>query len=342
MKIVRCDDSHREAWERFVDVHGGGSFYHRYDWRAINANAFGHRSAYLAAVDGDEFAGVLPIVQLKSRLFGNIACSLPFVNYAGVLARSDDAQNTLLQEAQRLSQEWGIDYLEIRSRRVIHNDLARSDHKVSLSIALDPDPEKLFAAYKSGHRQEIRRIAKRGFEVKIGGGELVDDFYDVLSESWRDLGTPIYQKRYFESIVRTFPQQIRLAVVYADGQPAAAAFDGFSEGTVEGMWMGAKGPHRAKGVNYVLYWELIKNACERGLTRFHLGRSSVESTGETFKKKWNAEADPLYWHYVLRRGREIPQLNVSNPKYKLAIRAWQKLPVPVTVFFGPMIARSIP
>jgi FemAB-related protein (PEP-CTERM system-associated) len=342
MKIVHCEDSHREAWEQFVQVHGGGSFYHRYDWRAINAKSFGHRSAYLAALDGSDIAGILPIVRLKSRLFGNIACSLPFVNYAGALAVNDEAEAALLHEAERLAREWKIEYLEIRSRRPMHAGLSQSEHKVSLSIALDPDPEKLFAAFKTGHRQEIRRAAKNGFEVKIGAGDLVDDFYDVLSESWRDLGTPIYKKRYFESIVRTFPNQIRIAVAYAGGEPAAAAFDGFSGTTVEGMWMGAKAPHRSKGVNYVLYWELMKNACERGFQRFHLGRSTVDSGGETFKKKWNAQVDQLYWAYVLRSTREIPQLNVNNPKYQLAIRAWRQLPVPVTQLVGPLFARSIP
>jgi FemAB-related protein (PEP-CTERM system-associated) len=341
MEIVQCNETHRDAWERFIDA-SGGSFYHRFDWQRINAENFGHRSTYLAAFQGSEVVGVLPIVRLKSRLFGNIACSLPFVNYAGVLASDEQVEAALLQEADRLSAQWNVAYLEIRSRRRLHATLPQSEHKVSLSIELDPDSEKLWTKFKTGHRQEIRKAAKNGFEVRFGTADLIDDFYAVLSESWRDLGTPLYQKRYFESIVRAFPSQVRLAVVYADGQPVGAAFDGFSGRTVEGMWMGAKAPYRSKGVNYVLYWELVKNACERGFERFHLGRSSSDSGGETFKKKWNAQVDQLYWAYVLGTRRSIPQLNVANPKYQFAIRTWQKLPIPVTRVIGPLIARSIP
>ena len=93
---------------------------------------------------------------------------------------------------------------------------------------------------------------------------------------------------------------------------------------------------------YVLYWELIKNACERGLKRFHLGRSTTQSGREVFKKKWNAQPISSTGSTSCRTGREIPQLNVTNPKYRLAIRAWQQLPVPVTQVIGPFIARSIP
>ena len=341
MEIVRCDDSHREAWETFVETHGDGSIYHRYDWRKINRASFHHESTYLAAFEGNTIRGVLPLVRLKSRLFGNIACSLPFVNYGGILSADERASAALLAEATALAAQWNVDYVELRSRERVPG-LPQSEHKVSMSIELDPDPEKLWAAFKSGHRQEIRKGAKNGFEVRFGRAELLKDFFAVLSESWRDLGTPIYPERYFARIVETFPERVRVAVAYAGGEPAAAAFDGLSTSTVEGMWMGAKSQYRSRGVNYVLYWELVKDACLKGYRSFHLGRSSADSGGEAFKKKWNAQANQLYWAYVLPKGGDIPQLNVTNPRYRLAIRTWQKLPVPVTRVVGPLIARSIP
>jgi lipid II:glycine glycyltransferase (peptidoglycan interpeptide bridge formation enzyme) len=108
------------------------------------------------------------------------------------------------------------------------------------------------------------------------------------------------------------------------------------------MWLGTRTQYRRELVGYVLYWELIKHACERGLSQFHLGRSSKDSGGEQFKKKWNAEVQQLYWHYMLRTRKEIPALNPSNPKYQLAIKTWRRLPLPLTQMLGPYIARSIP
>lgn len=342
MKIVSCDASHREAWNAFVSSSPRASFYHQWEWRGVNESQFGHETAYLAAVDDGRIGGVLPIVRLKSRLFGNIACSMPFVNYAGPAGSSDEVEDALLEAAAGLAKEWGVDYLELRTRRRLAGPHPCSEHKVSMTIALDPDPEVVLNRMKRDQRAEIRRAYKNGFTVKFGS-DLLDDFYAVLSSSWRDLGTPIYRVDYLRSIVEAFPEMTRICVVYdAQGRPAAGAFDGLHNGTVEGMWLGMLSEHRRQLVGYVLYWELIKHACEQGYHSFHLGRSSKDSGSEQFKKKWNADALQLYWHYVLGRRTELPALNPDNPKYQLAIRAWQRLPLSWTQTVGPFIARSIP
>ena len=342
MKLVQCDSSQRNQWNEFVGRSPAASFYHLFEWRDVNRECFGHRTANIAAFDGETVVGVFPIVQLKSRLFGNIACSLPFVNYGGPCADGEDIERALVHEAARVVDRWGVDYLEIRSRKHLGPDFATSDHKVSLTVELKPDPDELWNAFKTGHRQAIRRGYKNGFKARVGGPELMDDFYSVLAESWRDLGTPLYPRRYLQSIAASFGERIRICVVYAGDEPAAAAFDGVHGDTVEGMWLGTRARYRDQLVGYVLYWELIKSACEKGLARFHLGRSTAHSGAETFKRKWNATSAPLYWHYLLRATGDIPHLNVANPKYRLAIRAWQHLPVAVTRVIGPAIARAIP
>ncbi len=342
MQIIRCDASHDSRWNEFVQASPRASFYHRAEWRAINERVFGHKTVYLGAEDAGRLIGVFPIVRLKSLLFGNIACSMPFVNYGGPCGESEEVEARLLTAASALADEWGVDYVEVRSQRHLGEAYPSSDHKVSMTIALDPDPESVMARFKRDQRAEIRRAAKHGFVVKFGS-ELVDDFYAVLSASWRELGTPIFGLDYLKTIVTAFPGATRICVVYdINGVPAAGAFDGIHNGTVEGMWLGMRSEYRKQLVGYVLYWELIRHACELGCRTFHLGRSSKDSGGEQFKKKWNAETLQLYWTYILRTRQDIPSLNPDNPKYRLAIKAWQKLPIKATQWIGPFIARSIP
>lgn len=342
MKVVVCGDADRQAWDAFVNEAPHASFYHRFAWRDVNEGILGHRAYYLAAMDGDRFAGILPFVHMKSRLFGSLACSMPFVNYGGPCAADPAVERLLVDEATRICDRERVRYLEIRSRHHLGPDLPSSQHKVSMTIDLAQDPEVLWKHFKSDHRQAIRRGYKHGLTARVGRGELLEPFYEVLSESWRNLGTPLYQKAFFGEIVKRFPDDVRLTVVFAGDEPAAAAFDGCHRDIVEGMWLGAKAKFRQQLAGYVLYWELLKHACETGYRRFHLGRSTAESTGETFKKKWNATATQLHWHYVLRTQREIPQLNVQNQRYQLAINAWRRLPVGLTRVIGPYIARSIP
>jgi FemAB-related protein (PEP-CTERM system-associated) len=342
MTIVACDNSHAEAWDAYATTAPGASYYHRFAWKRINERAFSHQTAFLAAMDGGRITGILPLVRVSSWLFGNIACSMPFVNYGGPVADSPEIERALLAEARRVCDTWKVAYCELRARHHLGDDIPSSQHKVSLTLALDKDPETHWNGFKTGHRQDIRRGHKHGLVARVGGVELLDPFFEVMSESWRNLGTPLYSRHYFRLILDALGESTRLCVIYAGDDPAAAAFDGLHGGTVEGLWMGSKAKYRKLLVTYVLYWELIKDACERGYTRFHFGRSSVDSGGEAFKKKWNASIEPLYWHYLLRTRTEIPSLNVNNPRYQLAIDTWRRLPVPVTRLIGPSIARSIP
>jgi FemAB-related protein (PEP-CTERM system-associated) len=234
------------------------------------------------------------------------------------------------------------DYLELRCAEPLETDLPASLQKVSMTLDLNPDPEQLWAKFASKHRTNVRRVYKDGFAVKSGGRELLPEFYSVMQQSWRELGTPLYGLSFFEAIVDEFPDQTRIFICHRDGEPAAVAFNGHSVGTVEGMWAGTTPSGSQMNANYVLYWEMIKDACERGFRRYHLGRSTTGSGAEQFKKKWNSETSQLYWYHHRPDGRQKPVLNVDNPKFQLAIAAWRKLPLWATRMLGPSLARVIP
>jgi FemAB-related protein (PEP-CTERM system-associated) len=342
MTIQHCDDSHREQWEAFVSATPRASFYHRYDWRGINRVSLGHQSCYLAAVDGGRIVGIFPIVHVKSRVFGNIACSMPFVNYGGPVATSDEIEEQLVAEASRVADAWGVEFLEIRGRRHLGAQFPTSLHKVSMTVDLPSNPDEMWKGFKTELRQHIRRGHKRGFSVVAGGAELVDDFFCIFAEAWRDMGTPVYAKDYLQHVARVFSGHVRICIAYHESTPAAGSFQAYDCGIAEGLWLGTRARYRHDYVGYVLYWELLKDAIEKGCRQFHLGRSTAQSGAEQFKKKWNAYPTQLYWQYVLRTRESIPQLNVTNPKFRLAIATWRRLPLFITNAIGPSLARNIP
>jgi FemAB-related protein (PEP-CTERM system-associated) len=334
------------AWDAFLAEHtsvgGGATFYHLFDWQQINSLVLKHQSIYLSARRGGQIVGVLPLVFIDSKLFGRILCSVPFVNYGGPVAVDDVASRALIAAAVNKANELKADYLELRAARELPTDLPVSLRKVSMTLALDADPENLWKNFSSKHRNNVRRIQKQGLRVQSGGGELLKEFYAVMEASWGALGTPMYSRAYFQRIVDVFGDRVRIFVCYKDDTPIAVAFNGHFGETVEGMWAGGRPEFRDAQANYVLYWEMMRDACVRGFKRYHLGRSSADSGGEQFKKKWNAETTQLHWYFHHPDGGAMPELNVDNPKYKLAINVWQRLPVAVTRVIGPPLARSIP
>lgn len=329
-------------WNRFIFENLSATFYHQLEWKLVNQREFGHETRYLASIDEGQVNGVLPLVLIRSRLFGNTLSSLPFVNFCGPFAKSPEIEKALLAYAYEIARQEDVDYLELRSLNLCDRELLVSKDKVSLTVSLAESSEQLWDGFTSKHRNNIRRAYKSGLRVEQGQLELLDTFYDLLSRNWRDLGTPIYRKRFFRTILETFNSQTRIFVVYHGETPVATALNGYFQKTVEGMWAGSPFQYRRLQSNYVLYWEMIKSACDEGYCEFHLGRSSVDSGGEAFKKKWGGVIKQLYWQYYLPRGGNIPQLNVNNPKYSIAIAAWRKMPLWLTKAIGPTIARSIP
>jgi FemAB-related protein (PEP-CTERM system-associated) len=241
-----------------------------------------------------------------------------------------------------LAKSLKADYLELRCRDPIPLSLPVSLQKISMTLALPGDPEIVWKAFTSKHRTSIRRAEKNGLRVQAGGAELLPEFYSVMEQSWRALGTPLYRRSYFERIMTVFSDETRIFVASLGSQPIGVAFNAYYGDTVEGMWAGGGPRARELQVNYFLYWEMIRDACLRGFRVYNLGRSSVDTGAEDFKKKWNAERAQLYWYFYRPSGGPMPQLNVRNPRYRAAIAAWKRLPLLVTRTMGPLIARAIP
>ena len=101
MTVTILDDA--TAWNAYVGGHPDSTGYHQWAWRDVFADAFGHASLYLAAGDGAQITGVLPLVEFRSRLFGTFAVSLPFVNYGGIVADDEGAAVALSARAESLA-----------------------------------------------------------------------------------------------------------------------------------------------------------------------------------------------------------------------------------------------
>ena len=90
-----------------------------------------------------------------------------------------------------------------------------------------------------------------------------------------------------------------------------------------------------------MYWELMRRACERGLKLFDYGRSKRGTGSFDFKKNWGFEPEPMFYEYHLVKARSVPEVNPLNPKYRLLINTWKRLPLPVSRLIGPYLARNL-
>ncbi len=330
-------------WDAFVQQHAEAKIYHLYRWREVIREAFGHHSLYLAAYSGEELVGVLPLIIFKSSLFGKFLVSIPFFNYGGELVTSSTVREAFYRYLQDWMREQDFQFIEFRHDHPIDTQLPVKQHKVTFLLSLPDDPEILWKALKAKVRSQVRRPLKEYMSAVVGSEELLDDYYTVFARNMRDLGTPVYAKKFFATILKHFPEKARLVVVYSKEKvPVAASFLLGFRNTIEIPWASSVREYNRFSPNMLLYWKSFETAIENGYTVFDFGRCTPGGGTYRFKKQWGGTEKPLYWYYILPEGEELPQINPENPRYELAIKIWQRLPVWLTKLIGPGIIKHIP
>lgn len=331
-----------DAWDAFVGHHPDATAYHAWHWRDVVAGVFRHEALYLAARQDEAVVGVLPLVAFRSRLFGHFLCSLPFVNYGGVLASDPGAAGVLMAEAARHARERGASHVELRHIGRQLPDAPVREHKVTMWLSLADSVDAQWKAFDNKVRNQIRKAEKSQLTADTGGAALIEAFYPVFAETMRDLGTPVYPPGFFRSVLAASGPAARVHVVRQAGAPIAASITLDHHGRTEVPWAAALRRYRQTNANMLLYWHMLQDTIARGVPVFDFGRSTPDEGTFHFKKQWKAEAIPLHWEYALIGDMALPDQGPSNAKFRVAIDVWKRLPLAVANRLGPLIIGNIP
>jgi FemAB-related protein (PEP-CTERM system-associated) len=329
-------------WDAFVQQHPDATVYHLSAWADVIEATCGHKTDRLAVMAGDRLAGILPVTSFRTPLFGRFAASVPFMNYGGVAAESEAAATKLRDAAVEIARENRAAYLELRHARRQFDGTPCQTHKVAMILPLRATVEQQWTALDRKLRNQVRKAEKSNLTVRVGGVELLDAFYDVMSENMRDLGSPLHGREFFERILTTFADRSRLLCVSLGDVPVAASFVLWHRDRLEVPWASALRRYNPLCPNILLYWEMLKFGIEKGFGSFDFGRSTPNEGTFLFKQQWGAEPLQLFWEYWLGEGASLPDRSPKNSKFQLAIQTWQRLPIGLTRVLGPRLVRNIP
>jgi len=334
-------------WDQYVSSKPNASIYHFWAFKVVVTEAFGHNAVYLAAFDAEgSICGILPAVELDSRLFGHFMVSLPFFTYGAALADNTKIERCLYTALFEQATQRKAEHVELRCVTAwpeTQNDCSEKLSKVSMIRALPDSAETLWADLGTKVRAQIKKAQRYSLRIKFGKSELLDDFYHVFSVNMRDLGTPVYSKQFFARLIESeLKEKMHIGIVYCDAKPVACCFLMGHQKMMEIPWASALQSANHMNVNMYMYWEVLKKTLQEGHRFFDFGRSSVDGSTYRFKKQWGAQAHQLYWYYWLPEDTVMPELNPNNPKYQLLISVWKKLPVWFTQLIGPPIVKYLP
>jgi FemAB-related protein (PEP-CTERM system-associated) len=341
IRLACLEDS--QSIDRYIERSDSASFYHKYAWGEVIENSFGHKSYYLICIDDNgSLGGILPMVHLKSLIFGNFMVSMPYFNYGGVCADNEVDRDHLIGEAIKIAKGLDARHIEFRQEESFNNGFPYKLEKVSMRLHLSRSQKELWNSFSSKLRSQIKVPQKNGIYARIGGIEELDNFYKVFSVNMSHLGTPVYPKRFFRNILEKFPHCTSICSAFQDEIPVASGFLVGFKNMLEIPWASSLRKYNRLSANMLLYWTALQFACEKGFTVFDFGRSTPGEGTFKFKEQWGATPSPMRWHYWLRNNGAIPEITPRNPKYRIAIELWKKLPIPVTRFLGPHIIKNIP
>jgi FemAB-related protein (PEP-CTERM system-associated) len=333
-------DTDRERWDAYVTTCAEATFFHRIGWKDIMERVLRHRTYYVLAERNGQIAGVLPLAEVKSLLFGHALVSLPFAAYGGAASDDPEAAAALCDAAVRTARDLGVSHLEMRNFEVRQTDWPRQDLYVTFRKQILPDVEANMLAIPRKQRAMVRKGIQRGLRAEVDGG--VERFYDLFADNVQRHGTPALSKRYFQALVETFGSDCEvMTVVTAEGRPVSSVLSFYFRDEILPYYAGDLADARDLAANDFKYWELMRRACERGLRTFDYGRSKRDTGQFDFKKNWGFEPHGLQYEYKLLRRDSIPQNNPANPKYRAFIAAWRHLPRGVARTLGPLIVRNL-
>lgn len=311
-----------------------------------------HRPHYLAAIHagagsapGGTIRGILPLIRFKPLMSRPKLVSLPFFDQAGPLAEDRQTEALLFQAGLGLVRDRGCAGLEIRQAAPAHYCQGQgaegfnprlSTLKVSLKLRLGISQEEMLRGFKAKLRSQINKGMKNGLETRIGREEMLEPFYQVFSRNMRDLGSPVHSKKFFQALFKYFRQEAYICLVAYEKRPVAAGFMFRFRDELKNPWASSLRKFRHLNSNMLLYWAMIRFACDEGMRCFDMGRSSRGASTYRFKQQWGPEERPLFWYNWSPAGQRPDE----RPE-TLIYPVWRRMPVFVANIIGPLLRRHI-
>ncbi len=332
------------ALDAYVRAHGDGTPFHLSAWARGVAEGCGQRGHVLVAGRGGRIAGMVPLTEVHSALFGRALCSAGFAVGGGVLADDAATGDALAEAAWRLAGRLSCPTLELRGGQLPEGDgwQRRTGAHAGFARRLAADDEIELLAIPRKQRAEVRRALAAGMTVETGrGARDLAAHYAVYSEMVRNLGTPVFPRKLFAAMLDAFGEDADILTVRHEGAAVASVLSFYHRGAVLPYWGGGRQAARGLRANELLYFALMRHARERGCLRFDFGRSKPGTGAFAYKRNWGFAPEPLSYAVRARPGEAAREINPLSPKYRLQVALWQRLPLGLANVVGPRIARGL-
>jgi len=335
MKIIEIKDGLNDFLK--TNKH---SVFHTLFYKKFIEEAFNCKYTFLA-VDDEGIKIILPVVGIKSKLFGNKIISSAYLEYGG-FAGDENYVGGLVDFINENYSNCG--YLEIRGGTekfdgVLPSKLIKKNLYKRFVLELKSE-EETWRGIQKWKRKAVKK-ALRNVEVKEVPFSDLDGFYNLYCRNMRQFGSPPYAKKYFVSFYKNIVGE-GLGKIYGAyfQNKIAAALLGFCYQDRVHIVIAVSDPkHQNIRPNDAVHWEFIKWACKNDYKYFDFGRVREESGQFEYKRKWGPELKELPSYFLLWKAKEIPIVDPDS--YGFLVKLWRKAPLWATKLAGHRLRKEL-
>lgn len=362
MILRQLKENELASYQSYVDSHPKATPYHNVAWGKAVLDAYGFTPVFFGLYDSDtskELIAVMPAVEVKSVTGKTKLCSLPYCDLGGILAYSIEALASLKQQVLEHANASSMifEYRDCQSNIADLNQAEDADvheentvselkrgEKVRMLFELEQSADEQLASFKPKLRSQIKKSIKNGVTSEIlttPSREKIESFYSVIAQNMRDLGSPVHSIEWFTSIFSHYKNNAFLVLVYIEGLCVGGGIVIHSKDKAVIPWASTLRSHNKFAPNMLLYWQVLSEVINRGITNFDFGRSGFDEGTYRFKKQWGAKPVLLNWETTEQKQLKKEVTSKKSKARETIENIWRKLPLGLTMFLGSKIRKFI-
>ena len=345
MREVRpIDPLSDPRWLPFLDATAGATVFHHPAWIAPLMEAYGYRAASLGCFEDETLVGVLPMLEIRSRLTGRRAVALPFSDYGGSVAVDDQVHGILLDAALARGRERGWAYVEMRSA-VQHAHARESGVFKRHQLVLGTDPERLYKMFdKSQTQRGLGKFQKSGAIIERSAGrEALRSFMALNYLTRRKHGLPPQPDRFFDGVQNHVLDKGLgfVSLARREGKLLAACVFMMYKDTVYYKYGASDDEGLAHRPNHGIMWDAMRWGIAKGYRTLDFGRSDLDGEGLIkFKRGWGTTETDITYAHVGVAGVPAPG-SVGGGFLERVKPVIQRVPVPLLKVIGRVLYEHV-
>lgn len=343
----------REIWNRFLKEYSEilppvynpqlFDFYQKqYSWKTY----------FLILTDNSVVIGLLPVVDT-----GRAITSVPHFSYGNIVSRQHLNDPLIVPKLRSImkGRESGYYDIEINEIEMVRTKLRAiptyfvrqlsitddiEKYEKAVSLLLLPDSiDKAYGLLNTNLRRKINKSQSADWIFKIGGIELLDDFYKVYLHNISRLNSMPYGISFFRDLINTWQNSYcRFFVIYYNEIPIGSSLLIGHGNFYENAFFATNSKYNNLYISDRLHYEMIKNIYSthdfnngwKSPLIYSLGRSTIGSGVYKYKNHWPVANYPIITH-----------TNLATYKKGLPAKLWSNLPFCIKRTLGPHLIKHI-